>query len=400
MYYSTIGILAFLILIIENQDILFKRGSTELTVWKVYRRFLLAVLVYYATDILWGIIESQKFSRLLFIDTLIYFIAMAVGVFYWTQYAVTYLDEDNSFGRFLMYTGRVFLAAVSLIIVINIFTPVLFEVDSECVYRAKTCRYVLLGIQILLLLLISVHAFLSLSKKRDASGKRYRTIALFGIIMALFLTIQLFFPYLPLYSIAYMLGLSLLHSFVVNDEKEDFKHDLERSLEREKMQHERLKSAMQLAYTDPLTGVKNKHAFIEAENDIDRRIDSGLISQFAVVIFDLNDLKKVNDSHGHELGDRYIIDACRLICSCFKHSPVYRIGGDEFAAIAESADYNTLDELLAGFDEKMANNAEHGLFVIASGCARFDPRTDNSFSSVFERADEMMYIRKRLLKQT
>lgn len=400
MYYSTIGILAFLILIIENQDILFKRGSTELTVWKVYRRFLLAVLVYYATDILWGIIESRKFSRLLFIDTLIYFIAMAVGVFYWTQYAVTYLDEDNSFGRFLMYTGRVFLAAVSLIIVINIFTPVLFEVDSECVYRAKTCRYVLLGIQILLLLLISVHAFLSLSKKRDASGKRYRTIALFGIIMALFLTIQLFFPYLPLYSIAYMLGLSLLHSFVVNDEKEDFKHDLERSLEREKMQHERLKSAMQLAYTDPLTGVKNKHAFIEAENDIDRRIDSGLISQFAVVIFDLNDLKKVNDSHGHELGDRYIIDACRLICSCFKHSPVYRIGGDEFAAIAESADYNTLDELLAGFDEKMANNAEHGLFVIASGCARFDPRTDNSFSSVFERADEMMYIRKRLLKQT
>ena len=72
----------------------------------------------------------------------------------------------------------------------------------------------------------------------------------------------------------------------------------------------------------------------------------------------------------------------------------------QFAAIAESADYNTLDELLAGFDEKMANNAEHGLFVISSGCARFDPRTDNSFSSVFERADEMMYIRKRLLKQT
>ena len=61
MYYSAIGLLAALILIIENQDILKNaKGSFEKPAWKVYRRFLYAVLVYYITDILWGILESRK----------------------------------------------------------------------------------------------------------------------------------------------------------------------------------------------------------------------------------------------------------------------------------------------------------------------------------------------------
>ncbi len=399
MYYSAIGIIAVLILLIENQDILFKRGvGSDAPVWKVYRRFLFAVTVYYVTDILWGVIESRKLPGLLFADTLVYFIAMAVGVLFWTQYSVTYLDEDNAFGRFLMYAGRFLCAAVTVIVAVNIFTPVLFEIDAQCVYSAKVLRYVLLGVQILLLLLISVYALLSLARKKNAATKRYRTLALFGLIMAVFLAAQLWFPYLPLYSIGYMLGLSLLHTFVVNDEKEGFKRGLVESLQREKRQHDKIKSAMQLAYTDPLTGVKNKHAFIEAEQNIDRRIDDGTISRFGVVIFDLNDLKKVNDSRGHELGDRYIVDACRMICVCFRHSPVYRIGGDEFAVIAEGADYELLDELLESFDGQMNANSAQGSFVIASGCARFDPGTDNSFSSVFKRADETMYRRKRLLK--
>ncbi|MBO4331498.1 MAG: hypothetical protein J5827_05435, partial [Oscillospiraceae bacterium] len=278
MYYSAVGILALFILLIENHDILFKRGiGTELPVWKVYRRFLLAVTLYYVTDILWGVIESQKLPVLLYVDTLIYFVAMATGVLFWTRYAVTYLNEDNFFGRFLMITGRILFAAVSVTVAVNIFAPVLFEIDAQCVYRASPLRYALLGVQIVLLLLVSVHAILSLPRRRDASAKRYRTIALFGLIMSLFLTAQMWYPYLPLYSIAYMLGLSLLHTFVVNDEKDEFKKGLEESLQRERRQHEQLKAAMQLAYNDPLTGAKNKHAFIEAEQNIDRRIDDGTV---------------------------------------------------------------------------------------------------------------------------
>ncbi|MBO4694030.1 MAG: hypothetical protein J5659_06560 [Clostridia bacterium] len=87
MYYSAIGLLAILILVIENNDILFKRKkNTELPVWRAFRRFLLAVLAYYFTDMLWGVLESRKMAALLFVDTSIYFAAMAFGILLWTQY--------------------------------------------------------------------------------------------------------------------------------------------------------------------------------------------------------------------------------------------------------------------------------------------------------------------------
>ena len=89
MYYSAIGLLAVIILLIENRDILLNRsGAFELPAWKVYRKFLFAVLVYYITDILWGILESRRLAAALFADTTIYFVAMAVGVLFWAQYTV------------------------------------------------------------------------------------------------------------------------------------------------------------------------------------------------------------------------------------------------------------------------------------------------------------------------
>lgn len=229
MYYSAIGLLAIMILLIENQDILLNRnGAFELPAWKVYRRFLLAVLFYYVTDVLWGVLENRRLALPLFVDTTAYFIAMAVGVSLWTQYTVTYLDEKNAFGRFFIYAGRVYAALVTALTILNLFVPVLFAVDSACVYRAFGVRYVVLGSQILLLLLLSAYALSSILR-RHGTGKenRYRTLALFGLIMAIFLTIQLWYPYLPLYAVAYMLGTCLLRAFVIGDEEEEYRSDLE-----------------------------------------------------------------------------------------------------------------------------------------------------------------------------
>ena len=83
MYYSAIGILAVLVLLIVNQDILFNRGTYERPAWNVYRRFLYAVMVYLIVDILWGVFSWLKLSWLLFADTTVYYVAMAVGIVYW-----------------------------------------------------------------------------------------------------------------------------------------------------------------------------------------------------------------------------------------------------------------------------------------------------------------------------
>lgn len=173
---------------------------------------------------------------------------------------------------------------------------------------------------------------------------------------------------------------------------------LKESLGREEKQQLELDATKNKAYTDPLTGVKSKNAYVEVSNDIQHSIINGEKPEFAIVVFDVNDLKKVNDFYGHDAGDRHILSAKKLICDVFKHSPVYRIGGDEFTVILTGTDYENGIELLQTFDRQIEYNLQNGLTVVSTGYARFDPQNDTSYSDVFKRADEKMYQRKRYLK--
>lgn len=173
---------------------------------------------------------------------------------------------------------------------------------------------------------------------------------------------------------------------------------MEEALRRELQQKEQLHAAMNMVYTDPLTGVKSKHAYNEAEERMDRRIEEKKVSKFGVVVFDLNDLKQINDKQGHKAGDEYIKTACRLICTHFKHSPVFRIGGDEFVAILEGEDFRNRDDILEKFEKTILGNLEEEKIVIAFGSASFNPGQDQSIRAVFKRADAAMYKEKTLLK--
>ena len=154
-----------------------------------------------------------------------------------------------------------------------------------------------------------------------------------------------------------------------------------------------------MAYRDPLTGVKSKHAFVEKEEELDAAIDQRSIEYFAVIVFDVNGLKHVNDTLGHKAGDAYIKEASALICNTFDHSPVFRTGGDEFVALLNGRDYPNRTELLEGFDRQVEENIKEGKVVVSAGMSEFDPQTDNCFHTVFERADQLMYERKSRLKE-
>ena len=662
MYYSAIGTIAVLILLIENMDILTGRitGSGS-PARKTYRWFLFAVLAYYITDILWGMIESRKIAGLLFADTTLYFIAMAVGLLLWTKFVAQYMGEDSRMGWMLVYAGRLLAGAVAALSLINIFVPVLFTVSEDCVYSALPARYVMLAAQIALLLLISVNAVTVIFRREVApkERKKYRTIAAFGFIMALFLTIQLWFAYLPVYSIAYMLGTCLIRVFVIRDVIEESRHELEeaekilelqRSIttlmdnlpgisfskvadtgvylacnqafadqvhrdspdevvgltdydlydpeiaarfieadkralamdepyvfvedmtddegnpvkiqttklrfvdaqgrvcllgmcqdmseemrlrrEAERSEEERiayarinaligdflcmyivdpvsghyreysksstflkyalpesgddffgvaaeyakryvypddlhrfisaftrenvmreigrnglfsmgcrfvmdstpvhtsvrvafvvenegmrlvvginnieasvrqeeeyaqtLAQAQKRASVDALTGVRNRHAFLSSEEELDHQIGIMWAPDFAISVLDVNDLKKVNDTKGHAAGDQVIRDACKVICDIFSHSPVFRIGGDEFVVISQGTDYAHIDELVAKISEHNEEAAQTGGVVIACGMSKYDD--DASAEEVFQRADHEMYKNKAKLK--
>ena len=87
-----------------------------------------------------------------------------------------------------------------------------------------------------------------------------------------------------------------------------------------------------------------------------------------------------------------------LICSTFKHSPVFRIGGDEFAAVLKDSDYNERRELKKALKEKVEANLQSSGVIIAVGSADFSPETDTCLLDVFKRADREMYSDKRRLK--
>jgi diguanylate cyclase (GGDEF)-like protein len=225
-------------------------------------------------------------------------------------------------------------------------------------------------------------------------------IGAFGIAMVLFVIAQTFYPLLPLYSSGYLLGTCLLHTFVLEDEKDDYRRILEEHISREEFQQLELGSARRLAYTDPLTGVKNKHAYMEDKKLIEDRIASGQQKDFSIIVFDLNGLKIINDTKGHDAGDRFIKDSCQIICDYFKHSPVYRIGGDEFVAFLEGKDFLNRDELINTFEGLMDENQRKGGIVISSGIEVYHSGSADTFAKLFDSADKKMYERKRKLKET
>jgi len=149
------------------------------------------------------------------------------------------------------------------------------------------------------------------------------------------------------------------------------------------------------AYRDALTGVRNKGAFEEET----KRLDEGK-ETFAIAMFDVNYLKTVNDTYGHEKGDQYLKTACSMICNVFKHCPVFRMGGDEFTAVLTNEQVGLVDGLFAEMDRRVAEfNADktekwqqidvakgYAVFKIAS--ARF---TEHPVQAILKQADEAMY---------
>lgn len=159
---------------------------------------------------------------------------------------------------------------------------------------------------------------------------------------------------------------------------------------------EKNKMISAMAFLDGLTGVKNKNAHREMVRRIDKQIEEGN-ARFAVCMLDVNNLKQINDNLGHEEGDKIIVGCCYTLCKGFSHSPVFRIGGDEFVAIIEGDDY---ENRLQIYDKLRRNEIEvkNVKYNFAVGMATFEPGSDHCFNDTFKRADQDMYLNKKAMK--
>ena len=158
------------------------------------------------------------------------------------------------------------------------------------------------------------------------------------------------------------------------------------------------KAFRDMANTDALTSVGNKHAYAEREADLDAQIQAGELHELGVVVGDLNGLKLVNDTQGHAAGDQLIRDACDLMCAYFSRETVFRVGGDEFAVLLQGEGYASMVQMVDAFNRKVEANIGAHAVVVSIGYATLEP-TDQQVRDVFDRADRMMYDRKKALVQ-
>ena len=158
----------------------------------------------------------------------------------------------------------------------------------------------------------------------------------------------------------------------------------------------------ELAHKDGLTGIRNKLAYDRDEEKLKKELKNGE-TQFGIAIVDLNDLKTINDTYGHDCGNIALIRITKLICNVFLHSPVFRIGGDEFAIILKNNDYDKIDSLIEEFYQILEDQNKEDLkpwekVKAAIGYAKYDPEKDSSVDDVFRRADQEMYQKKKAMK--
>ena len=163
------------------------------------------------------------------------------------------------------------------------------------------------------------------------------------------------------------------------------------------------KEMNELAIKDALTGIRNKTAYDREVSRLSWQIAEGQC-EFGIAIIDLNFLKRINDTFGHGSGNEVIKRLCRIICSTFEHSPVFRIGGDEFAVILENQDFKNIDELLKKFQNILNEEQEKKdlqpweRVSAAIGVAFFEKNKDEGVENVFKRADKAMYENKKAMK--
>ena len=157
------------------------------------------------------------------------------------------------------------------------------------------------------------------------------------------------------------------------------------------------------AYRDSLTKTGNRAGYLSLEKELQLQMVLGQWPEFSLVVADVNGLKEINDTLGHEEGDMLIRNTSALLRGVFVNSQVFRIGGDEFVVVLTGEDHRERAMLLERLRAQSLpcvdrEAVEAGRTSVACGMAAYDRETDRTVAAVFDRADREMYRCKTRMK--
>ncbi len=157
--------------------------------------------------------------------------------------------------------------------------------------------------------------------------------------------------------------------------------------------HDEIEKVHQQAYYDMTTGVMNKECYLSTQKVMDDMVKEGL-ADFSILIFNVNELTRLNRTCGHEFGDMALRDTAGVLSSAFGKDRVFRIGGGEFIVIADTTSKSDIQSSFSSVEFRMAKeNVKEKPYKtqlsLSMGYAVFDPETDHEYMDVYRRAEAM-----------
>ncbi|MBQ7176765.1 MAG: response regulator [Victivallales bacterium] len=224
-FYSSIAGIALVVHLIINWKQLFdwkkeesRAGSPE------FRHFLICLLMFFVSDLLWGILAELGNPTLLYLDTVVFFLMMALSIYAWARFIVAYLEMDGGPQQRLLWSGRIVMGFFIGALLVNCFNGKFFAISPNCYYKAGYIRqlaFVLLGA---FNVYGSITTFIKMLHSQGAIRRRNKMLFIFGLTMTAAILFQLGDPFLPLYSIGCLFGCCLLHVFVVEEVRDEMHH--------------------------------------------------------------------------------------------------------------------------------------------------------------------------------
>ena len=162
--------------------------------------------------------------------------------------------------------------------------------------------------------------------------------------------------------------------------------------------HRAEEALLALSLTDELTGLYNRRRFfVLTEQYLKLSVRS--MKRLSLLFIDMDNLKWINDHHGHNEGDQALIDLASTLKKTFRGSDIVaRIGGDEFVILSESTDENgeiALTRLCENIKDHNARGARRYPLSISAGTTQFDPTHPISIDELLSKADALMYAQKK-----
>jgi len=221
--YSAVAFLAMVIHLIINFNLLIGRGEGTMRAMREYRGYLAGIFVFYIADAAWGVLSGLGWTNVLYADTVLFFVTIAVSVLMWCHFAVAYLEISRWAARTIAWLGYAILALFAALLTANCFNGCLFSFDAAGNYSPTPLRNRIFFLLAVLNVLMAVFVLVKSFGRRSSMRRRSRVVFLFSLTMAVAIVFQIEWPLWPYYALGCLIGNCFLHVFAIEEERAELR---------------------------------------------------------------------------------------------------------------------------------------------------------------------------------